>query len=129
MVLWPIRRRAPAPSEPPQCNDSPRDSESDFELRLSQERVKYTMLGGSEVVVGTSIAPYDLMHASRCCGDPPPRPRTRRTTTLAEPPHLSMTLHATSQSDHELRLSQERVKYAILGGSEVVVGTSIAPAT
>ena len=36
------------------------------------------------------------------------------------------TLHATSQSDSELRLSQERVKYAMLGGSEVVVGTSIA---
>ena len=37
-----------------------------------------------------------------------------------------MSLHATSQSDFELRLPQERVKYAMLGGSEVVVGTSIA---
>ena len=35
-----------------------------------------------------------------------------------------MTPHATSQSDYELRLPQERVKYAMLGGSEVVVGTS-----
>ena len=33
----------------------------DSELRLlSQERAKYAMLGGSEVVVGTSIASYDL---------------------------------------------------------------------
>ena len=30
----------------------------DSELRLSQERAKYVMLGGSEVVVGTSIASY-----------------------------------------------------------------------
>ena len=37
-----------------------------------------------------------------------------------------MTLHATSQSDSELRLPQERAKYAMLGGSEVVVGASIA---
>ena len=51
-------------------------SQSDFELRLSQERVTYTMLGGSEVVAGTSIAPYDLMHASWCCGGPLPRPAT-----------------------------------------------------
>ena len=40
--------------------------------------------------------------------------------------HTSMTLHATSQSDSELRLSQERAKYAMFGGSDVVVGTSIA---
>ena len=84
-----IRRRAPAPSEL-SCHSITRRAtfKGDPELRLSQERVKYTMLGGSEVVVGTSIAPYDLMHASRCCGDPPPRPRTRRTTTpLYDPPH------------------------------------------
>ena len=43
---------------------------------MSQGRVKYVMLGGSEVVVGTSIAPYDLMHASWCCGGPLPRPAT-----------------------------------------------------
>ena len=55
-------------------------SQSDSELRLSQERAKYAMLGGSEVVVGTSIASYyDLMHASWCCVYPPPRPRTLRT--------------------------------------------------
>ena len=47
----------------------------DSELRLSQERAKYAMLGGSEVVVGTSIASYDLMHASWCCGSPLPRHR------------------------------------------------------
>ena len=27
---------------------------------MPQERAKYAMLGGSEVVVGTSIASYDL---------------------------------------------------------------------
>ena len=56
-------------------------SQSDSELRLSQERAKYAMLGGSEVVVGTSIASYDLMHASWCCGGPLPRPRPLRTIT------------------------------------------------
>ena len=53
--------------------------QSDAELRLSQGRVKYVMLGGTEVVVGTSIAPYDLMHASWCCGGPLPRPRPHLT--------------------------------------------------
>ena len=95
-------------------------SQSDYELRLPQERVKYAMLGGSKVVVGTSIASYDRTHSSRCCDGPPPRLRP------SEPSHLSMTLHATSQSDYELRSPQERVKYVMLGGSKVVVGTSIA---
>ena len=77
-----IRRRAPALSEPPQRNDSTRLFESDSELRLSQERAKYAMLGGSEVVVGTSIASYDLMHArivlwrSAAAPPPPPNPHT-----------------------------------------------------
>ena len=78
------------------------------------------MLGGSEMVVGTSIASYDLMHASWCCDDPPPRPRPLRTITPLRdsPRNLS--------SNAELRLPQERVKYAMLGSSEVAVGTSIA---
>ena len=72
------------------------------------------MLGVSEMVVGISIASYNRStHHGRPCTPP-------------EPSNLSMTLHATSQSDSELELSQERVKYAMLGGSEVVVGTSIA---
>ena len=79
------------------------------------------MLGGSEAVVGTSIASYDLMHASWCCGGPLPRPRPHLTLTP-----LSMTLHATIQSDSELRLSQGRVKYVMLGSPVVVVGISIA---
>ena len=37
-----------------------------------------------------------------------------------------MTLRATSQSDSELKLLQERAKYAMIGGSEVMVGISIA---
>ena len=89
---------------------------------MHQERVKYAMLGGSEVVVGTSIAPYDLMHASRCCGGPLSRPRSHLTLTP-----LHDTPHETFQSDSELRLSQGCVKYVMLGGPEVVVGTSIAP--
>ena len=40
-----------------------RDLPSDSELRLSQERVKYAMVGGSDSVVGTSITSYDLEHA------------------------------------------------------------------
>ena len=78
------------------------------------------MLGGSDVVVGTSIASYD-----RCTHHGAVSIR-RRAPAHSEPPHLSMTLYATSQSDYELRLPQERVKYAMLGGSEVVVGISIA---
>ena len=102
--------------------DSPRDLPSNAELRLPQYRVKYAMLGSSEVVVGTSIASYDLMHASWCCrGGPLPRPR----------PHLTLTpLNDTPrdlQCDYELMMPQERAKYAMLGGSEVVVGTSNAP--
>ena len=89
---------------------------------MSQGRVKYVMLGGPVVVVGTSIAPYDLMHASWCCGGPLPRPRPHLTLTP-----LHVTLHATFQNDSELRMSQGRVKYVMLGGPEVVVGTSIAP--
>ena len=54
---------------------------SDSELRSLQERVEYAMIGGSEVVVGTSIASYDLMHASWCCGGPLPRPRSHLTLT------------------------------------------------
>ena len=95
----------------------------DSKFRLHQEPcqvLEYAMIGGSEVVVGTSITSYDLMHASWCCDGPPLRPRP------LQPSHLSMTLHATSQSDYELRLPQERVEYAMLGGSEVAVGTSIA---
>ena len=52
--------------------------------------------------------------------------------SAAEPPHLLLNHHPlydspryTSPGDSELRLFQERVKYAMLGGSEVVVRTSI----
>ena len=83
----------------------------DSELRLPQERVKYAMLGGSEVVVGTSIAPCDLMHASWCRGGPLPRPRPLQTLT---PLHDSP---RDLPGDYELRLPQERAKYAMLGGS------------
>ena len=96
-------------------------SKGDSELRLPQERVKYAMLGGSKAVVGTSIASYD-----RC---------THHGTVVwrsaAAPPYIFRTimpLHdpCDLQGDSELRLPQERAKYAILSGSEVVVGTNIA---
>ena len=100
-----IRHRAPVPSEPSFMPlYDPCDLQGDFELRLPQERAKYAMLGGSEVVVGTSITSYDLMHArivlwrSAAAPPPPPNPHTSQ----------SMTLHTTFQSDSELRLSQER---------------------
>ena len=70
-------------------------------------------------MVEISIASYDLMRHGAVT-------IRRRTPAPYEPTHHSMTLHATSQSDSELRLSQERVKYAIFGGSAVVVGISIA---
>ena len=80
------------------------------------------MLGGSEIVVKTSFASYDLLvHASWCAVA-----IRLRANAPSEPSHLSMTLHATSQSDSELRLSQEHVKYGLLGGSKVVFGTSTA---
>ena len=56
-------------------------TESDSEHGLPQERVKYAMLGGSGVMVGTSIVSYDLMHASWCCDSPLPRPRPLQTLT------------------------------------------------
>ena len=79
------------------------------------------MLDGSYVVVGASIASYDLMHASLCCDGPLPRPRTLRTLTpLHNSPH-------DLDGDSELRLPQEGVKYAIMiSGSEVMFGTSFA---
>ena len=81
-----IRRRTPAPSEPSHlCMALHVTSKGDSKLRLPQARVKYAMFGGSEVVVGTSTASYDLMHASWCCGGPLPRPRRplRTITPLA----------------------------------------------
>ena len=119
-------------------HDSPRDLSSNAELRLPQDRVKYAMLGSSVVVVGTSIASYDLMHASWCCrGGPLPRPRSLLTITpccggpLPRPRPLRTITPLNDSprdlpSNAELRLPQDRVKYAMLGSSEVVVGTSIA---
>ena len=93
-------------------------SQSDSELILSQERAKYAMLGGSEVVVGASIASWTyLMNAS--CG--------AVWRSAAAPPTITPLYDSTRpQSDSKLRLSQERAKYAMLGGSGVVVGISIA---
>ena len=57
---------------------------------MPQERVKYAMLGRSDVVVRTSIASYDQqMHArTRCCDGPLPRPRPLRTLSpLHDSPH------------------------------------------
>ena len=96
-------------------------SQSDSEQGLPQERAKYAMVDYSELVVGTSIASYNLMHVShgavavRC-----------RATAPSQPSHLSMTLHATSQSDSEQGLPQERAECAMFDYSELVVGTSIA---
>ena len=108
-----VQCRAPAPSDPSHLSRTlhARNLPGDYELGLPQERAKYAMLGGSEVVVGTSIAPCDLMHASWCCGGPLPRPRPLQTLTplLDSPRDLP--------GDYELRLPQERAKYAMLGGS------------
>ena len=80
-------------TRPPKAGDS--------EHRLSQERVKYAMLGGSKVVVGTSIASNDLL---RIMAIRRRAPGTHRTITpLYDSPH------DLSQSDSELRLSKERV--------------------
>ena len=77
-----VRRRAPATSKPSYCSMTLHATfQSDYELRLPQERVGYTMFDGSEGVVGASIASYDLIHASWCCGGPLPRPRPLRTLT------------------------------------------------
>ena len=83
---------------------------------MSQERAKYAMLGGSEVVVGISTASTSEMHAHHGAVT------IRRRAPAPSDTHATP---ATFKGDSELRLSQERVKYAMLGGSEVVVGTSI----
>ena len=74
-----IRRRAPVHSVP-SCHSSDlyKGTSKHSELRLPQERVKYVLFGGSEVVVCISIASTSAMHASWCCDDPPPRPRPVR---------------------------------------------------
>ena len=99
MVLW---RSAAAPPPPPNPHTHHSmtlhaTSQSDYELRSPQERVKYVMLGGSKVVVGTSIASYDLMRASWCCDDgPPPRTRPLLTTSAlhlsTRPPNVIVSL-------------------------------------
>ena len=93
------------------------------ELNSPQERVKYVVVGGSEVEVDTSIASHDTVHthhgamAVRC-----------RAPVLSALTHLSMALlHTTSEGNSEITLSPKRVKYVVVGGSEVVDGTSVAP--
>ena len=56
----------------------------DSEHKLSQERVKYEMLGGTEVVVGRSIASYDLMqhHGAVVIRHRAPAPPPNHLTTL-----------------------------------------------
>ena len=88
-------------------------SQSDYELRLPQERVKYTMLGGSEVVVGTSIASYDLCTHHGVA--------IRRRAPAPSEPSCHSTTRATFRGDSELRLPQERAKYAMFSSSKVVV--------
>ena len=95
--------------------------QSNSELRSPQERAKYAMLGGSEVVVRFSIASCDLW----CTHNGAMKIR-RRATVSSEPICHSMTFNSSFNGDFELRLPQECVKYAMLGGSEVAVGTSIA---
>ena len=83
------------------------------------------MLGVSEMVVGISIASYN-----RCTHYGAVAIRRRAPVSeSSEPSHHSMTLHATSQSDSELRLPLERVKYAMLGGSKVVMVSPSPPTT
>ena len=82
------------------------------------------MLGGSEVVVETSIASYDLMHASSQV----PTVRRRAPASLPSPTHTTMMRHGhqiASKCDSELSISQKRAKYAKLGDPELVVGTCI----
>ena len=62
---------------------------------MSQERVKYAMLCGSEVVIGTSIVAYDLAHDMVLAV-------RRRAPAPLEPSHHTMRLHTTTQSNSEL---------------------------
>ena len=100
-----VRRRAPAQRThlcKTQCLSHVLQGAS--ELRLFEERAKKAMVGGAEVVVGTGIASYDLMHAHRGA-DGPPR-RLRNLGTHAN----SLTLHTTSKGASELRLLGECAK-------------------
>ena len=53
----------------------------------------------------------------------------RRAPATSEPSLLSMALSTRSKGDYKIRLSLERVKYAVVGDSEAVVETSIASYT
>ena len=59
---------------------------------MPQERAKYAMLGGSEVVVGISTASRSVMHAHHGA-----MTIRRRAPAPSAPSHHSMTLHATSK--------------------------------
>jgi len=76
-----VRCRAPAPSH----HTSP------YRARIVQERAKCAMVDYSELVVGTSIASYDLMHVSHGAV----AVRCRAPAHYSQPSHLTMTLHAT----------------------------------
>jgi len=79
------------------------------------------MLVGPVVVVGTSIASQDkwCTHHEAVAVRPLPRPRPLL------PTHHSMTLHATLNVILSLEYPKS-VSSTLLGGSVVVVGTSIA---
>ena len=56
-------------------------SKCDSELSLSQQRVKYVVVGNPDAMVGTSTAFYDLVHAlpRRIARAPPKSPRRSQT--------------------------------------------------
>ena len=80
-----IRRRAPTLRSIMPLHDPRATFKGDSELRLPKERAKYAMLGGSKVVVGTSIASYE-----RCKHHGAVAIR-RRAPAPSEPSHFSMT--------------------------------------
>ena len=99
---------------------TPRSHQGDSELSLSQECIMYAIVGHSEVVVGTSIASYDLP-----CRTMEPTVR-RRASAPNDHSHQPCPSHDLSTGDSELRLPQECIMYAMVDHSELVVGTSIA---
>ena len=103
--------RCRAPALPPNPHTSPpHDLQGDFVISLSQERAKNTVVGGLDVVVGTNdrfLRP-DADATSWCQLSAPAPPRNLG--------HLEPDPTLTSKCAYELRLAQERARYAVVGG-------------
>ena len=85
---------------------------------MSYERVKDAILDDSEVVVGTSIASYDLSTLQGAEIGPPQRPRTLEAPFAN---HVLTNSKVLLTSKVLLSLVQRRVEYGVVGGNDVAI--------